>query len=622
MVLTSFFVILILLNVFKEICAQCQFPDFLQSNGNLWVADYPDSKYAATVEGSVVRASMCRGDACVKYDRLCVRAYGEERYLVEQREDHQLVQYLCVQFIARGASVIQLKMSNLKSTPSAKLCMYENLELDHWPLVNIEQFYSHTVPCPIHGGYDISLNLSNGQSHCADAMLPLRLESGCIQSDTIEFRFRTKRCVLPEWQLEETQRMYCMATWSTYRDTFVVLRGANRYKFWCMRIHVVRRYVEHIYLFLSAVCDPHYDIKLTDHYIYMKVQSRIIPSVCTNEFRDCSIFKLFCNSDLRPHCQKSCGDCRFDKEYTPCSFSPSIRGRWIRSFVSGNSVVVISQNRVTIGNSRALTCILLNSSYIQHRHVLLETFDNGCYPRYTCMDVDHPAPSILRYRFGESVVWPIDLSGDPGQFICDESRFTIRTRNHRLHSTHLRTPKESLIRQGTDHHVSCNLPYELGNAIPIRHENGLYGCITNDQKYTPYKLTMTYFTDADNSDATFTEYLCLGSMKFIGNYDTIITRTVNKEDEYFCWIFTHDKILQLSASICDQITADAILMKIRRPIAQLAILRNKTICDAFEDRKVVVHMAKSEVSSEGVQICHPLYVILITMILFQMNICM
>ena len=107
-----------------------------------------------------------------------------------------------------------------------------------------------------------------------------------------------------------------------------------------------------------------------------------------------------------------------------CTFPNSLRGTWLQRTTSGeDEKVVITESTFTHPRLGVLECVSFTppgSEATPLRRVLWSRYDNGCYPRFTCLHYNTPAKSVMRYRLANVQHWPLVLSDDR---ICEERHF-------------------------------------------------------------------------------------------------------------------------------------------------------------------------------------------------------
>ncbi|XP_064613209.1 uncharacterized protein LOC135476991 [Liolophura sinensis] len=354
----------------------------------------------------------------------------------------------------------------------AYICHDQNLELDHRPLVSIKHYFHHKVHCAFQGGYNFHVYNPQGENICRQIFFPLRIESECEKGDGMTFKFRDDHCVDRSWGIHAGfEKVHCLARWQE-------------------------------------------EVSLTDNYVRLEMEKKIFTSTCEDESVHCTADVGLCDSKFGPHCPMRCGRCSYDDDLNTCQFLDTIRGDWLQVSASGNrkiSVRVSDMKIQGVGNFRW--------------EVLLQIFNNGCHPRYTCVDLEKIAPSVIRYRLGHSVEWPLFHVDHQKQHICGNNRFFGARHDHKPHMKTSSIPMLSLVNRKQLRFVHCDLPRTIPDVVG--------------------------FVDAQWCGA----YQCLASMQ-LKEYRGIITKTTGISKEFLCWIFDgENRIFNVLGSDCDYVTA-------------------------------------------------------------------
>lgn len=95
--------------------------------------------------------------------------------------------------------------------------------------------------------------------------------------------------------------------------------------------------------------------------------------------------------------------------------------------------------------------------------------ENGCYPRYACMEIDKVASSVIRVRLGDRHDWPLEKAVDGKDHLCKENSFS--SRSEKESRFHVVRPFRLLVKDGSDSYVTtapCGLPPRLQQGIAFR----------------------------------------------------------------------------------------------------------------------------------------------------------
>ncbi|CAE1291436.1 unnamed protein product [Acanthosepion pharaonis] len=488
---------------------------------------------------------------------------------------------------------MQIYMSTLSSS-SENVCNDTRMMMDDWPLIAVHLFSETEVACPFDGGYDFDISLPSGEKVCSSTFLPLRLESSCVKGEGLLIRFRNNGCRQLAWNLRDENRLRCAAKWRIEGNDYVVVRNSDNHQYWCMRVEYdENKIIKKIYFFLDKICDTKARFLKERKYIIFKMRRHVVQSLCSDEFNGCRNPQQ-CKTKLKSHCLQSCGECKVNRDGSihglrACSFPKFMHGTWVRHVRSGTSKIVIRNNTVNINGEPNWHCISAGEGNYSRRHVLMKKFDNGCYPRFMCIELQETSPSVMRYRVGDIVLWPVNITYGLQEQVCNDNRFVQQYSNFSVSSSQGIIPLQNLVRDYDKRAVSCNLPAGLGTSLAFRGNKSRQGCLLHDIHFIPHKMVLMLEDDGGRYK-THGQYFCLASMKFIDEYDTIVTQTKDRIDEYLCWMIIDNKeLIILPASMCNRVHAEAVIKRIEEPLARLSLISNND-CTEVEKRwrKMVV----------------------------------
>ncbi|XP_046374413.1 uncharacterized protein LOC124147718 [Haliotis rufescens] len=524
--------------------ATCRFPEFLQRE-EPWAADYGEGTFVAYVKGTYMQINQIKGGSGSAYARRCIQKTSNGKYLVTHEEKQKEHRFVCMQFLRRSANIVQLKVSRNSNRRSIDLCQDRLMALDHWPIVQLSQTPDQRITCPFVGGYNVQMQFPNHTIVCADHLLLLRIESECEKGEGILFDFRDEQCIPPSLPRDVKQRAYCIAHWEENGQTFVILQHATVHKqMWCLRISDALGDMKGAYLMLDLVCHPNESEEETLNYYYISIEKQVHSSICADAVDGCSLIKDFCDTDFRQHCSKTCRDCEYESEIGLCTFPEHMRGKWIDAKGSRENEINIYDYSMNINDIGRFQCLEMQSDYYRDRRVLLELFDNGCYPRYACVELEKIALPVMKYRLGRRLDWPLIPTHDQKKLICDDERF--KSKPNSLYDNSLKPPR-LLIRKEKIHYVSCGLPPSLQYGLSFREEGeDCGGCLY----YSPVHEDDSIKVQPVNcsSPNLSIDYRCVASFQFGNDTHAVVAKS---RDTYLCWVFTDDsKIKVLTAGDC------------------------------------------------------------------------
>lgn len=589
------FVVTALCLLVNQISGQCRFPRFMQTDEEPWVSDFsPGRRFIAYIHGNQMKVNSCESHSCSNYERRCLERIGDDKYMVSHREQRQAHRYMCIQFVQRSEGIVQLRLSKISMERDNDLCDDNRLVLNHWPLVSMDHFYKQRIICPFTGGYSLTLRQPDGSRICPDHLLPMRLESECEDGEGITLNFRYQECIESLINMQVKQRLYCMAQWTEGGHTFVILRHQAKLDVWCLRITGSLDDIRDAHLFLDFVCDPGQKIILTDRYLTLSMERFVVSEICADEFGGCSDFRQFCKTDISPHCPKSCGNC--DSESIKlCTFPESLRGSWLLSTRKHERFVNISYYSMSVDNIGTFQCVETGGKHLPNRRVLLQIFDNGCYPRYVCVDIAKPSPSVIEYRMGKSIEWPLFHHKHIKSHVCKNDNFMSENQLQTLHPRPTEKPMKILVNVGRWHSVPCDLPVELGSDIYFTDKNNCGGCLIYRKDNALDKMDVIH-TNCTKT-LTRTRYTCLASFKFGDGHRAVITRSYPMS--YLCWIFTwQNTIYQLPAADCSNTTTESEFGGMTNSLSSLHLM--KDIAGECRDVSGVTLPASSTMSTSRV----------------------
>ncbi len=359
-------------------------------------------------------------DAPSSYERLCVREFEDNKYLVQHFDVKEKgSHYLCMQFIVRNEHVVQWKLSAHAKSDDEALCDDSALTLDPWPLVkyDTENNLDQTHHCPFTGGYNIQLTDTIGEDLCTEKYTSPRLEVSCRDDAMLHLDFHTCRYHRDIVGMEIRQKLECAGHWTDGGDTYVVLKRNGVSMFWLLHIPV--KISESFYAYLSSDVVIHSgdSIRLSNRFIKLKLERKLYPStcedvsvVCTGEGSTCDADDVF--ADM--YCRRTCGRCNHttnghNEDKTKghgCKRLGQLAGYW-KSLHS-----MTTNNHLTVGTDASLEVNDVRSECIEYdpwtsTYSLLHFSQDGCHPRYHCLTTHPVTHSVLLYRYSPGPYWPV-----------------------------------------------------------------------------------------------------------------------------------------------------------------------------------------------------------------------
>ena len=536
--------------------ASCKFPKYLQS-ASVWATNYKDRNiFKAYFKGSYIEASKCdAAGTCIEYRLKCLSAITEDKFDVEyidKNENAPPSVYLCMQFIRRTDSIIQIKESKKLYFRNPDACLESKLTLDNWPLVSSDNFYKQKVKCPFEGGYNIRMQKSNSQLLCPSRLIPPRLESECETGDGITIDFRSRECLDPSLEMDLKQSLYCAATWTHDKYTFIILRPQEEeFKAWCLRITGTGdlRHIREAHLFLDFVCDPgdgsgnNYE---TSNYLLLDFELHVVNTICADQSEVCDESRL-CEHEVGFYCPKACRRC--SGELRPCSFPETFRGHWLDISGEKQQHVNISYYDLNIADAGRFQCLEKEGYDFMNSSLMFQTFDNGCFPRFACLDLIKPSAVTLAYRMSNRIQWPVkgldNLEGLKYD-VCDKSNFKTNLYEKQLYGRQIEDkPLDILI--DAEHHFSehCQLDEWEGfndKQLYAKEDGVCDMCLVYDVKDHSDKIMQVPLNcSAGKHDYKQRDFKCIAKFPIDENTHAVVTRTLHVHRQFFCWVFIKDK---------------------------------------------------------------------------------
>ena len=576
--------------------ADCNFPAYLPRAG-VWTSTFDNGGFlTVNVRRNLIDANYCHAPhvQCDQYERTCLQEVEPGKYLVEHMPKgdgsfNNQPQYMCIQFVNRSEYIVQIKSSPKLNWRNQDICKEEHLSLDNYPLLSPKLVNTKEVKCPLVGGYNMRINGPEGEMCYGKLVLP-RLESECEAGDGMIFNFRHQSCLHENLKWKKKQRMQCVASWDHGDFTFVILRPPSKeFEAWCLRITNTPNGngdERQMHLFMLPVCDPgagngHGQITETQKYLTISLQRFNIQSVCADEFEGCQKDQ-FCDSSVAEYCHRTCHKCK--PEVSPCMFSESVQGEWFLDS-EAKQKINIDLYEITIPGQGQFKCLTRNGTGIKNdkkdRTVLLHVFDNGCFPRYSCLEIRKTFPSVIQFRRGKSQDWPIFPIEDVKRQVCGDKRFFDQYEiagNMRKYDI----PFNTILHTSNYYNTDCRLPLDQlgfhGRSIFFTEGEQCNGCLTYDPSVGGDFFDVRPI-NCSKKAADHLRYICLANLDFEYNTKAVITGTYVghvQPDSFLCWVFQVDgksrEIIVLNPAECTQVTLDRVMEGDINPVARFQVM--------------------------------------------------
>ena len=574
----------------------CLFPEFVQSRfrgdlerqwyGHLTKHGREFSKsysYVVTFKDAIMTAAVIGGHRAkhkpLPYTRECLQQVHPGRYLVAHRETSiPRERYTCMQFLLRSLNVLQVKESPLHDWPHTTLCEDDVMKVDPWPYITDAALFENYVECPLSGGYNMKIYDKARKEGVCDAFDgETRLESECMKGEGMFFRFRHATCVPDGLRMHKNQRVYCIAKWSEGDNTYAILKHDKADHKWCLRYRTNPGRAFVAYLFQDVLCNMEPFPKSTTEYLQLELirdTPRPLSKLCMDDYEACEMWSNPCrHAGSLPalSCPRTCGLCG-DSRPAVCTLPRKIHGKWVDTSESGKDIVTITDMFVHVDRFAEMQCIKWNEFSNDDpdfsEHMLVSTFEDGCRPRYQCVQFEKRTPSILRFKLSQSQIWPFE--GTIGSWI-DCGSFRFRDDNMPLMDKYRSKHFKTLISMTDRIYVSCKLMKSREFVVTFDNGEKCNGTLTQDELSSKNKMKM--HLERCLGQAPDQEFACLDTSTHGRGYygdQMIVTESLDLSSKLRCWLFRAnpgDTFYLLPASQCNEGSSDKISAGQLQPLA-------------------------------------------------------
>ncbi|KAK2155040.1 hypothetical protein LSH36_251g08011 [Paralvinella palmiformis] len=551
----------------------CDFPKFLQSRRDgprrewhVQQVEYHRGRehryiHVVTFAGSTMKARV-NGNKHAdhvhhspkSYTRRCVLEIEPGQFLVTHNVIGGSTQlYSCMEFIKRSDNVFQVKQSELSPVQDPRLCADRLMTVSNWPFVNKAGLMTSSEPCPLEGGYNARFfDKKRHVGYCDVYEGETRIESECMKGEGIFFRFRYDECVPDDLPMGTEQQLFCAASWQDDEFVYSILRHSTKDHQWCLRYPRKPGPKFNAILFRDLVCDSSYHPNDTSEYYTISMfrdAAHSFSDLCRDDYEGCSYWSTPCDdpgSTSFVTCARTCKLCNGTRP-APCSLPLELRGEWLETNRLGHDIVDIRKNGFSKYQYDRFQCVRWHDDdddddapeedhdpdFVEE--MMVSTFDNGCRPRYSCVQFKKRSPSVLHYKLSLAKVWPF-YDTDWRRIDC--SSFRYKDEAEPLGDVHRSRHFKALISMDAITNVNCDIgePVEFtttgGDAVSC------HGLLTedNDSVYRHKHLQLLlYDCPARRAQQTFA---CLYSSRhgYLSKH-IIITEAIDDTNEYQCWLF-------------------------------------------------------------------------------------
>ncbi|RUS86276.1 hypothetical protein EGW08_005968 [Elysia chlorotica] len=388
----------------------------------------------------------------------------------------------------------------------------------------------------------------------------MRLESECDAGEGITIDFREKSCIpagLP--QTTTRQNLLCVAHWTQANYTFIILRHPPlTHQYFCMRISDPLSDIRSAYLWFQATCDktPEPDPRISTNYIRMNFTRRQYNSACEDEIEVCHDLSHLCDEPgLRQQCARTCKQCLTENQMGLCPFEEQYRGRWLESSTDKDTLYDIKSYTLSRGQEASYDCLKLEEDKMKDKRVLLDLSTNGCLPRYACVEMQKITSSVMRFRLGNRVIWPLPSKDNMKLQICKEDNFRNEVRGR--HTT--KRADSLLVNTEAIQEVACQIPESLHNGLAfnedVQDDRVCEGCLNFNPHFVdsgfmiqPTNCSMESGGGKKDEKNAQIQYSCVASFNFQNRSRTVVTKTMGFSSglgQYLAWVFTQSGKIQV-----------------------------------------------------------------------------
>ena len=522
---------------------------------------------------------------------------GENKFMVRHEEPGKTPTYVCIEFIKRGLSVVQLRESEYRPDLDLQYCQDHRLGINPWPLILRARIEDEYVLCPLQGGYNMKITNANGMPNgCNMKALPMRLESECIAGEGLIFDFRSRSC-LPGTPMDINTNIVCVTEWWDSGHTFTIVRS-HKGQVWCLRTSNGTENSDEIKteLFFDLICarGPKDLMGWTRssggavrdrnsgnggnqrhkavNFITINLNRIAHTNLCQDEYRECS--HMACPKYIENECPLSCRKCSPRMPPPVCSFPSGLRGVWYQRDYNGGRVIHIGESTFHIENVGNFKCISLNkvSTRSEGRYSVVSTFRNGCRPRYSCIQIKDISPMVMGYVLSSSYGWPL-IDEELKKTICADQRFVPDVKP--IRDTFRSFPdslKPIISRSRYSQFEDCGFSTSYEIRLALKPGVGCYGSMFQDcWDKTKFRIEMK---DCP-AHASVTDYYCLS--RFKTNYweNAVLLQNRDNISDVICLLFSEMKekeVLVMAASQCSRLTGVFVRAKIIKPLLSYSIV--------------------------------------------------
>ncbi|GFR87944.1 hypothetical protein ElyMa_006089700 [Elysia marginata] len=272
--------------------------------------------------------------------------------------------------------------------------------------------------CQLSGGFRFrAIKKLTGEDICEKEWRWSTLEIECMKGDGMTFitPASNTKCN-PFTPFKNKKRLVCWAVWESNDFTFMIASDvSSKQPKYCLRFPKNLQGDFIVLVYFSAFCPTHVSGKALPEMEYYEFRMhRRDPNKCEDDdegkcrsmFRtpdDCAK-----NRSYALHCPLSCKRCpvpvREELESKTCQFQEILIGNWRyytkRHFDTEKVTVNITPAVATFSHLSHFEC--LDRDKMDRKYKMVSFFENGCAPRFTCVEFNRQTANVLQYRISAS----------------------------------------------------------------------------------------------------------------------------------------------------------------------------------------------------------------------------
>ena len=252
---------------------------------------------------------------------------------------------------------------------------------------------------------------------------------------------------------------------------------------------------------------------------------------------------------------QTCQVCHSVRPHT-CTLESHYSGAWYDAIDLGQLALSIDNTTVSVysqNSNEQLHCIEFDPetsaspNSFEKTRMLVRGFNNGCRPRYSCVQFMQKSSTALFFRLSQGQAWPFTSS--PSDAIdCSSFRYAGEAS---LMPNKFRSSTFNLVYSLAPTAVDCDLPHVRGN-YAANFKSGQQ-CAAEVSQPGDTSLSVT-LRDCDVSWLS-QEHTCMDSSRMFDRRDLmVITRARHDPDLIHCWVIPRrqrDVIYLIGATDCD-----------------------------------------------------------------------